>query len=84
MWSKNITTRVSSVNRQILLKYSEKVDVLCYLTRLITPACPIFRVFKTQNVLLSESLRDKKVGAKRETLSELVVKCGGRPGNMEL
>nr|XP_039272468.1 uncharacterized protein LOC120346726 isoform X1 [Styela clava] len=36
-------------------------------------------VFKAQNILVSEALRDKKVGAKRETMSDLIIKCGGRP-----
>ncbi|XP_039272467.2 uncharacterized protein LOC120346725 isoform X2 [Styela clava] len=36
-------------------------------------------VFKAQNILVSEALRDKKVGAKQETMSDLIIRCGGRP-----
>nr|XP_039272044.1 uncharacterized protein LOC120346391 isoform X2 [Styela clava] len=36
-------------------------------------------VFEGKTVLISETLRTRKIGAKRESYAEIVIRCGGRP-----
>nr|XP_039272042.1 uncharacterized protein LOC120346390 [Styela clava] len=37
------------------------------------------KVFEGKTILISETLRTQKIGAKRESYAEIVIRCGGRP-----